>query len=105
VKNAAHGATKDAAHDATKGPMKIKMQWPGTRGWLFALISGAVVVLLPLVVSSIWPHEGEGHGFWDHIFGWWAWYGAVGCAAIVVVSKWLGHLFLQKREDFYDDRS
>ena len=96
---------KDAAHDVTKDPMKIKMQRPTTRGWIFALISGALVLVLPFVVSIVFPQEGVEHGFWDHIFGWWAWYGAVGCAAIVVVSKWLGHLFLQKREDWYDDRT
>jgi Na+-driven multidrug efflux pump len=88
-----------------KGGMKLKLQWPGTRGWLFASISGTIVLGLPLVVSLVAPYEGQAHGFWDHIFGWWALYGAAGCAAIVVVSKWLGHHFLQKREDFYDDRT
>lgn len=75
--------------------MKLKM--PGSRGWAFALVTGMVALALPFVLPV-----GEHGGFWERIPGWWAWFGGIGCAVIVLVSKWLGHLFLQKREDWYD---
>ena len=75
----------------------MKLKTPGRRGWTFALVTGAIAVALPYVL----PH-GAHHGWWDSVPGWWAIYGAAGCAVIVVVSKWLGHAFLQKDEDWYD---
>ena len=77
----------------------MKLQWPSTRGWILSLLAAAVVFVLPYVV----PHEAAHHGWWDSIPGWWAVFGFAGCAVIVVVSKWLGHLFLQKDEGFYDE--
>ena len=79
--------------------MKIKLLRPSRRGWIFALVSGAIVLALPYLV----PHKAVHHGWWDSIPGWWAIYGFVGCSVIIVVSKWLGYAFLQKDEDFYDE--
>lgn len=39
----------------------------------------------------------------EHLPGFWSVFGFVACALIVLVSKWLGHLFLMKREDYYDE--
>ena len=79
--------------------MKLKLQRPSPRVWSLCFVAALIVVALPYVV----PHEAEHHGWWDSIPGWWAIFGFVGCAVIVVVSKWLGYLFLQKGEDFYDE--
>lgn len=75
------------------------MRWkrPTRRGWIVAGLTGAAGLALPVLFPS-----GESHGWWDAVPGWWAIFGAVGCAAIVIVSKWLGHAFLQKDEDWYD---
>lgn len=75
----------------------MKLKTPSRRGWLFALVTGLIVIVLPYVLP-----RGAHHGWWDAIPGWWALYGAGGCAAIVLVSKWLGHTFLQKDEDWYE---
>lgn len=75
----------------------MKLKTPSARGWIFAAVSGAIVIALPYFL----PH-GEHHGWWSAIPGWWSIFGAAGCAAIVIVSKWLGHVFLQKDEDFYE---
>ena len=74
----------------------MTLKTPGTRGWIFAAIAGGVVLGLPLVVHVHHQHP------WDAIPGFYAWYGGLGCALIVVVSKWLGATFLQKPEDWYD---
>jgi len=39
---------------------------------------------------------------WQEIPGFSAIYGFVGCILIIVVSKALGHYWLQKEEDYYD---
>ncbi|MBD3219940.1 hypothetical protein GF314_01750 [bacterium] len=78
--------------------MKLKLRWPSSRGWLFAAVTGVAALALPYVLDA---HVD--HGFWDHVPGWWAWYGGLGCAVIVVVSKALGKAWLQKPEDFYGE--
>ncbi len=40
--------------------------------------------------------------FWDAIPGWSAVYGFISCVLIIVVSKFLGHRGLMKKEDYYD---
>lgn len=42
------------------------------------------------------------HFAWHHIPVFDALFGFAGCAAIIVVSKALGHRWLQKKEDYYD---
>jgi hypothetical protein len=39
----------------------------------------------------------------EHIPGFWAAFGLLGCLALVVVSKVLGHAALSTREDYYDE--
>lgn len=40
--------------------------------------------------------------FWSAIPGFYAVYGFLGCVAIIVISKWLGKILLQRREDYYE---
>lgn len=40
--------------------------------------------------------------FWDEIPGFSALYGLASCVAIIVFSKFLGHHWLMKRENYYD---
>ena len=76
--------------------MKLKFRWPTTRGWLLAAATGLIALSLPYVLDA---HAH--HGFWDRVPGWWAWFGGLGCALIVLVSKALGQAVLQQPEDFY----
>jgi len=41
--------------------------------------------------------------FWDDIPGFSAVYGFVSCVLIVVISKALGHYWLERSEDYYND--
>ena len=46
--------------------------------------------------------EGEGH-FWQfHFYGFCALFGFLGCIAIIVISKFLGGVWLQREEDYYE---
>ena len=74
----------------------MTLKTPGARGWIGAGLAAAVAIGVPLLLHL--PH----HHAWEAVPGFYAWYGGLGCAAIVVVSKALGKWFLQKREDFYD---
>jgi len=75
----------------------MKLKTPSQRGWIFAAASTAVALALPYVL----PVEHHG-GWWEAVPGWWAWFGGIGCAVIVIVSKWLGKILLSKPEDWYE---
>lgn len=74
----------------------MTLKTPSPRGWLLAAMAGGLVVALPLALHL------EHHHPWEVVPGFYAWYGGLGCAAIVLVSKALGRWLLQKPEDFYD---
>ena len=66
--------------------------------WFY--IGLAVVALAEIVVLLVFPEE--------HHFSFESWpafgsiYGLVSCVAIIVVSKFLGKVWLMRREDYYD---
>ncbi len=75
----------------------MKLKFPGARGLIVALICAAIALALPYVIHV--EHHG---GFWEKIPAWWALFGAVGCVVIILASKALGAILLQKPEDWYD---
>jgi hypothetical protein len=74
----------------------MTLHTPSRRGWTVAAVAGAVVVGVPALLHV------EAHHAWEVVPGFYAWYGGLGCAAIVLVSKALGKWLLQKPEGFYD---
>jgi len=62
------------------------------------------VTLAFFVPVDLFLHSEQGHGDfpWSHIPGFFALFGFVACVIIVVVSKLLGHYWLQRKEDYYD---
>jgi hypothetical protein len=72
------------------------MKTPGARGWAFAIVTGGAALALPSLFGVDWHHA------WEELPGFYAWYGGVGCAVIVMGSKALGRWLLQKPEDWYD---
>jgi hypothetical protein len=62
-----------------------------------------IVVAGALISGFLLPAGEEEHGFeWTHFPGFYAILGFLGCVAIIYLAKWLGHLWLQKKEDYYD---
>ncbi|OGO24859.1 MAG: hypothetical protein A2144_04115 [Chloroflexi bacterium RBG_16_50_9] len=64
-----------------------------------------VITLIVLVLSFLVDlplHGGHGDFAWSNISGFFALFGLIGCVAIVLISKWLGHHWLQRKEDYYD---
>jgi len=74
----------------------VKLRLPSGRAWLVAVVSGGAVLALPTLLDL------PAHHTWEEIPGFYAWYGGLGCAAIVIVSKALGRWLLQKPEGWYD---
>jgi hypothetical protein len=62
------------------------------------------VTLVLFVPVDFLLHSGQDHGDfpWSHVPGFFALFGFVGCVIIVVVSKLLGHYWLQRKEGYYD---
>jgi len=75
----------------------MKIQTPGPRGWIVAVVVGGISLALPYVLKP--KLYGD---WWEAVPGWWAWFGGIGCVAIVFISKWLGAILLSRREDWYE---
>ena len=58
--------------------------------------------ILVLLVAADFIIRHEIHFFGDKIPGFWSLYGFISCVLIIVVSKWLGHHWLVRDEDYYD---
>ncbi len=59
---------------------------------------------LALVLSlGFMAQPEQAQHFWEKLPVFAAVFGFFGCLLIIFVSKALGHLFLQKREEYYDD--
>lgn len=67
--------------------------------WFYAGL--AVVALAEIVLPQIFRGR-ESHFSFENLPAWGSLYGLVSCAAIVLVSKLIGKLWLMRREDYYD---
>lgn len=67
--------------------------------WFYAGL--ATVALAEIVLPRI-LFAGESHFSFEDFPAWGSLYGFVSCAAIIVVSKLIGKLWLMRREDYYD---
>ncbi|MCK4738706.1 MAG: hypothetical protein KAT46_02040 [Deltaproteobacteria bacterium] len=64
-----------------------------------------MVLYVLMVVFIIWDVLMERHHMifpWDYVPGFSALYGFVSCVLIIVISKIIGKLWLQKKEGYYD---
>lgn len=68
-------------------------------GALFIMIDITLVVLYVTDVA----HLIHPHFPWDYVPGFSSFYGLLSTYLIIVISKWIGHAFLMKPEDFYND--
>lgn len=69
-----------------------------SRGWKLAL--GAALLLSLLAEVALPEHGGEHLWELDTFF---AWFGLLGCVAIIVLSKALGKHLLQRPEGYYGE--
>ena len=62
----------------------------------------AAVALAEIVLPLIFHADHPPHFRFESIPAWGSLYGLVSCVAIIVVSKFLGKVWLMRREDYYD---
>ena len=70
------------------------------RIWLIVFVA---LLILSFIVDLL-LNSGQGHDEfpWSRILGFFAIFGLISCIAIILISKFLGHYWLQRREDYYD---
>jgi len=62
-----------------------------------------IVTLVFIIIADLLVERSHGHNFWDAIPGWGALLGFIGCALIILVSKFIGKkIGVSKKEDYYD---
>jgi len=64
------------------------------------------VLLALLVLLDAFPalvSKEHAHTQVEQIPGFWAVFGFVGCAILIILSKWFGHAGIMNREDYYDE--
>lgn len=69
--------------------------WPKIK--IVFYISLAVVFAADFLVER---HHAE--TWWDKTPGWSAFYGFVSCIFLIFIVKFIGHIWLYKKEDYYD---
>jgi hypothetical protein len=64
-------------------------------------ISLVLIAVAEIAVIYVF-HLGHGHFFFENLPAFGSVYGFISCVLIIVVSKFLGHKWLMKKEDYYD---
>lgn len=56
-----------------------------------------------VLVDALLVDKEHAHTWIESLPGFWTVFGFVGCALLILLSKWFGHLGIMTREDYYDD--
>lgn len=73
------------------------------RVWITAFAASLILSALVDFLSQNGEEHGGLLGF--HMLGLFALFGFIACVAIVVISKLIGHYWLQRKEDYYDRKN
>jgi len=76
------------------------------RRHLKTVVRVCLAVLAALVILDALPglvDKEHAHTRAEHLPGFWAAFGLLGCILIILVSKWYGHAGIMTREDYYDE--
>lgn len=66
-------------------------------GWVLSALTA-----LSIFLEFVAPHQGGHDYWWTHIPAFFVFYGFIGCAAIVYLSKWYGKILVQRKEGYYE---
>ncbi len=86
--------------------MKLVKLISWLRSRLKAVVWIACIALAALVVLDAIPglvDKEDAHTEAEHFPAFWAAFGFIGCALIIILSKWFGHAGIMQREDYYDE--
>jgi hypothetical protein len=66
--------------------------------WVCAALLALLVLYDALLVDKSGAHTAV-----ERLPAFWALFGFIGCALIVILSKWYGHAGIMTREDYYEE--
>jgi hypothetical protein len=66
--------------------------------WVCAAALALLVIYDAALVDKSAAHTGV-----ERLPAFWALFGFIGCALIIIVSKWYGHASIMTREDYYEE--
>ncbi|MBS3943883.1 MAG: hypothetical protein KGZ42_00160 [Melioribacter sp.] len=61
-----------------------------------------VITLISILADFVFLADYPNKHWWSYIPAFYIIWGFIGCVGIIYISKWLGKIFLQKKEDYYD---
>ena len=70
-------------------------------GLAVVAVAEAAVVLAQVLLPHLF-HEHSHHYWFDSVPAFGSLYGLASCVVIIIVSKFLGKVWLMRREDYYD---
>jgi len=70
--------------------------------WLW--IALILLIIVSLIFEFTMSNNSEHHNWCSNIPAFWIIFGFLGCAILVIFSKGIGKLFLDRKEDYYDDK-
>lgn len=73
---------------------------------LAVVVRASLALLAALVAADLVPgliDKEHAHTTAEHVAGFWAIFGLLGCLALVVIAKALGWLGVSTHEDYYDE--
>ncbi len=65
------------------------------------LVALALLILWDAIPGMV--DKEHAHTRIEHLPAFWSVFGFIGCAVLILVSKWFGHLGIMQDEDYYDD--
>jgi hypothetical protein len=75
------------------------------RDRLKAVTLACIGVLVLLALADIFlVGNDEAHTAVERFPAFWSVFGFAGCAVLVILSKWYGHMGIMTREDYYEDK-
>ena len=82
--------------------MKKEFDWFDKPDNIRRLKIVSCLVLTGSVLAELLVHGHVSH-IWDKIPGFYAFFGFITCAVLIIVSKFLGKYWLKKDENYYDE--
>jgi di/tricarboxylate transporter len=74
----------------------MRRRWP--------VIAG-IMLVITATLGIVFQHDGHSVFWWHHIPAFDFLYGVAGCIGLIVAAKWLGHAWLERHEDYYENEA
>ena len=70
--------------------------------WQWMFVAFLALMTIASIVAEFAGHH-VSHHWWSGIPLFWIWFGALGCAVLILFAKKILGLFVYKKEDYYNE--